>query len=104
MDGDATFKPVLHLVFAPIASEWLAPSVRQQLGMKVIPENGLVLEELVSKNTQKRQEDQPTVGHVHSTSGAADVSGHVLFVGLLVLSSHTISAKNNPCQSDLLSF
>ncbi len=67
MDGDATFKPVLHLVFAPIASEWLAPSVRQQLGMKVIPESGLMLEEFVSKNTQKRQEDQPTVGHVHST-------------------------------------
>ena len=74
MDGDATFKPVLHLVFAPIASEWLAPSVRHQLGMKVIPESKLMLEELVTKNTQKRQEDQPTVGHVHSTSSGNDVT------------------------------
>ena len=72
MDGDATFKPVLHLVVAPIASEWLAPSVRHQLGLKPIPENanGLLLDELVSKNTQKRQ-DQPTVGHVHSTNGGS---------------------------------
>jgi hypothetical protein len=37
MDGDATFKPVLHLVVAPIASELLAPSIRKHLGMKNIP-------------------------------------------------------------------
>lgn len=36
MDSDATFKPVLHLVVAPISSELLAPSVRTQLGMKNI--------------------------------------------------------------------
>ena len=96
MDGDATFKPVLHLVFAPIASEWLAPSVRRQLGMKVIPENGLMLEELVSKNTQKRQEDQPTVGHVHSTSASAanSLNQHFILLCLstLVSASRSISA------------
>ena len=79
MDGDATFKPVLHLVVAPIASEWLAPSVRKQLGMKSIPENGLNLEGgALAKNTQKRQ-DAPTVGHVHSTNGATTQIGHFNF-------------------------
>jgi hypothetical protein len=95
MDGDATFKPVLHLVVAPIASEWLAPSVRQQLGMKPILEtgNGLLLDELVSKNTQKRQ-DQPTVGHVHSTSSGSScrtVNSLFIWIGLSAILLRTKS-------------
>ena len=97
MDGDATFKPVLHLVVAPIASEWLAPSVRTQLGMKNIPQNdGLILDGPVAKNTQKRQ-DAPTVGHVHSTNVAAKVNfnfGLFLF-GLSIIVVSSISERNN---------
>jgi hypothetical protein len=74
--------------------------------MKVIPENGLILEQVAPKNTQKRQEDQPTVGHVHSTGGVAtvSVSGHYVTVALLAYASQSISAILSPNRGGLSPF
>jgi hypothetical protein len=71
--------------------------------MKVIPENGLILEQVAPKNTQK---DQPTVGHVHSTGGVAtvSVSGHYVTVALLAYASQSISAILSPNRGGLSPF
>lgn len=73
MDGDSTFKPVLHLGLAPIDTELLAPAIRKKLGLK--PSVVKNPNDLLGKSQQKRQQqqqqqgDMPSVGLVQSTTG-----------------------------------